>query len=101
MRFEDEEFKQQIFCSRRRESYPIDVATKRYTCGVISGPMAQSHNLSFEKMHCWRDIQAQHQLRNKNGMNEIAIQYAWISEEAMEQLVDDVQGKVYFRQSEA
>jgi hypothetical protein len=59
--------------------------------------MAQSHNMSFEKTHCWRDINAQYQLRNKNGMDEIAIQYAWISEEAMEQLVDDVQGKVYFR----
>jgi hypothetical protein len=53
--------------------------------------------MSFEKTHCWRDINAQYQLRNKNGMDEIAIQYAWISEEAMEQLVDDVQGKVCFR----
>jgi hypothetical protein len=43
---------------------------------VISGPMLQAHNLSFEKMENWRDITEERLLRNINEPNDVARQYS-------------------------
>jgi hypothetical protein len=80
MECQDETFKQLAFVSRNRmkswsrfeetyENFP--------EYAVISGPMLQAHNLSFEKMVSWGDITEEHLLRNINEPNDVARQHSW------------------------
>jgi hypothetical protein len=44
---------------------------------VISGPMLQAHNLSFEKLESWGDITEERLLRNIHEPNDVVRQYSW------------------------
>ncbi|KAF1918555.1 hypothetical protein BDU57DRAFT_515415 [Ampelomyces quisqualis] len=103
LQFEDAEFKQLLFYSRREERYPKDLSKKRSNYGVINAPICHAHNKAFGKMKSWTEITSKHQLQSKEEDQtqvNVARQHVWIREEAVTQLEEDIFGKVYLRKPE-
>lgn len=52
-------------------------------------------------MRDWTDVKGKYMLQDEGlGRTEVVKQYAWVKEEAIEQLADDCIGKLYIRQRE-
>ncbi|KAJ4371116.1 hypothetical protein N0V83_004332 [Neocucurbitaria cava] len=92
LNFENPEYKQLVFYSRRNERYPRELSKRRAGYGVISGPVAHNHNLHYGKMKDWNEITEKHLLQEADGNQEgesylkVAMQHVWIREEVIEQL---------------
>jgi hypothetical protein len=105
LRFEDDNFKQLLYFSRRDEKYPKPLSQLRGEHGIISGPIGHVHNLAFGKMSSWNMITAKHQLQekekveNNKGKGKEIIKYGkqwvWIKAESVAQLEIDCKDKVY------
>ncbi|KAI8934930.1 hypothetical protein NX059_008598 [Plenodomus lindquistii] len=95
--FDDDDFRELLFCSRRQDQYSKDISRKRAGSGVIRGPIAHSHQKSFAKMKTSSDITPRHLLRNKDT-GEISEQYVWVKEKFVKKLQDAVHGKCVLRQ---
>ncbi|KAI4650824.1 hypothetical protein J4E93_003181 [Alternaria ventricosa] len=110
LKFEDDNFKQLLFFSRREEKYPKPISQLRAAHGIIAGPIGHAHNLAFGKMKSWKDITEKHQLQERETVvdgkgNEKEIvkygrQWVWIGENSVEQLEEDCRDKVYLRRPE-
>ncbi|KAI4704351.1 hypothetical protein J4E81_001417 [Alternaria sp. BMP 2799] len=110
LKFEDDNFKQLLFFSRRDEKYPKPISQLRAAHGIIAGPIGHVHNLAFGKMKSWTDITEKHQLQERETVvdgkgNEKEIvkygrQWVWIGENSVEQLEEDCRDKVYLRRPE-
>ncbi|KAG9194257.1 hypothetical protein G6011_04292 [Alternaria panax] len=107
LRFEDDNFKQLLFFSRRDEKYPKQISQLRAEHGIVSEPIGHVYNLAFGKMSSWNMITAKHQLqgkekvedntRNATEMTKYGKQWVWIKEESVAQLEIDCKDKVYLR----
>ncbi len=102
LKFEDDEFKQLVYHCRGEKKYPCELAKKRFRHGIIYGPVACAHDFSFRKMKDWSiEVTDSHVLTRDDGTGkDVATQYAWITEEGITQLEEDVLGKVYVHESD-
>ncbi|KAH9879318.1 hypothetical protein J1614_002757 [Plenodomus biglobosus] len=94
--FEDDDFKQLVYCCRRDQDYSRDISRKRAAHGLIKGPIAHGHSKSFSKMKSWQDITESHVLKNKHTM-EISRQYVWVKKNYIRELELVVAGKCFLR----
>jgi hypothetical protein len=74
LKLEDDMFKQLAFAGRNGFYYicPQEIRDLLSEYEIISGPMLQAHNSTFEKMESWRNITEEHQLRNINEPRDVA-----------------------------
>ncbi|KAH6883156.1 hypothetical protein BKA58DRAFT_31474 [Alternaria rosae] len=110
LKFEEDNFKQLLFFSRRDEKYPKPISQLRASHGIISGPIGHVHNLAFGKMKSWNEITDKHQLQEREAFVDIegneketvkyGKQWVWISENSVAQLEEECRNKVYLRRPE-
>jgi hypothetical protein len=77
LKLEDDMFKQLAFACRNGFYYKRDICPQKIRdmlseYEIISGPMLQAHNSTFEKMESWRNFTKEHQLRNINEPRDVA-----------------------------
>jgi hypothetical protein len=107
LKWEDPNFKQLLFYSRRDDRYPKHISKLLAEHDIISGPIAHSHNRAFGKMSDWNEITPEHQLQEKEmtqddkGKQKEIIKYGWqwvwITTKAVRQLEEDCKEKAYVR----
>ncbi|KAJ8107093.1 hypothetical protein OPT61_g9104 [Boeremia exigua] len=100
------EWKRLVWYCRRQQLLPEEVRKQKSQHGCIQGPIAHSHNATIVKLRSWEYMAWKHVVTkelDEDGKTEtrVAVQRAWIEDEAIAALEEAVVGKAYVRLPEA